>query len=121
MHFGFSGFLRILLLLGAASCAAAPHQEGLYRLSDAKPIECSRVVRLLTVEQAPLAYHELAQVSATCPYVSPRTCEHILLSRGCELGADAIVVRGTHVIGRKAKPMLADDGLAIGFEPASTP
>jgi len=83
--------LGILLLAGGVSCAATPHQGGLYRAGVAESNDCSHVVHLLTAEQMPSAYRELAQVSATCPYVSPRTCERILLSRACELEADAVV------------------------------
>ena len=107
--------LGILLLAGGVSCAATPHQGGLYRAGVAESNDCSHVVHLLTAEQMPSAYRELAQVSATCPYVSPRTCERILLSRACELEADAVVIRQTRVIGRKGNPQLADDALVIGF------
>ncbi|MEO8903575.1 MAG: hypothetical protein ABI627_18805 [Polyangiaceae bacterium] len=109
----------LLLFIGSVSCAATPHQGGLYRVGVAEPDECSHVVHLLTAEQVPSAYRELAQVSATCPYVSPRTCERILLSRACELDADAVVIRQTRVIGRKGKPQLADDALVIGYYPVT--
>jgi len=112
--------LGLLLLAGGVSCAATPHQGGLYRLGVAESDNCSHAVHLITAEQMPSTSRELAQVSATCPYVYPRTCERILLSRACELLADAVVIRETRVIGSKAKPQLADEALVIGFNPVAT-
>jgi hypothetical protein len=57
----------------------------------------------------------LAAISVTCPYVSAATCERSLLARGCELAADAVVVRRSNVIGRKATPQLAEEAIAIRF------
>ncbi|MEO8902723.1 MAG: hypothetical protein ABI488_11890, partial [Polyangiaceae bacterium] len=71
--------MSALPLLGNMSCASTPHQGGLYRLGDAGPGECAHAVQLLTPEQVVPVYRELAQISATCPQVSPTTCERILL------------------------------------------
>src|SRR5450432_2277277 len=106
----------LLLLLGSASCISTPPRGGIYRVSGEPRSDCSHSVQLLQAAQLLPAHHELARLSATCPYLSPITCELELLSRGCELGADAIVITATRTIGKSEKPQLADEALAIRFE-----
>jgi hypothetical protein len=59
------------------------------------------------------AFEEVASLSATCPYTSPNGCDRLLLARACELGADAIVAGKSRIIGRKGKPQLAEEAVAI--------
>ncbi len=54
---------------------------------------CSHSVRLLRAGQVPeQPYDELSLLSSTCSPSSPGLCDRILLERGCERGADAVLV-----------------------------
>jgi hypothetical protein len=71
-------------------------------------------VQLLSVPP-PEAFEQLASLSVTCPYPSPNTCDRRLLAKACDLGANAVVVQRSNVIGRKGKPELAEEAIAIRF------
>ena len=103
-----------LMLFAVMACAQRSPPAGLYRLGGAEQSRCPRPVQLLDTTPAE-AFQELASISATCPYTSPTTCERSLLRRGCELAADAVVLRQSNVMGRRAKPQLAEEAVAIRF------
>ena len=97
-----AALLARLLLLGGVACAPSPPPAPPYRLGDNASSECPRSVQLFTPEQVARPYRELSEISATCPYVSPTTCDRILLARGCDLGADAVVILKTSTLGTSA-------------------
>jgi hypothetical protein len=85
------------------ACASGQHEHGLYRVAPEEPKACAHSVRLLRAEQVPSTQHdELARLSATCPKVDPTRCERILLERGCELGADVVVLNGEGAVHHRA-------------------
>ena len=108
----------VIVAIFASGCATAsrtPPAEP-YRLSRPE-VTCPHPVELLTLAQASRpAYRELARLSATCPKLSPTTCEQFLLARGCEVGADAIVVQRELPIARvKHPPQMAAEAIAVRF------
>ena len=106
--------LPIFVLFAMTACAEDSAPAGLYKLGGAEKSICPRPVQLLNAPP-PEAFEEVASLSATCPYTSPNTCDRRLLARACELATDAVVIQGGKVTGRKAKPQLAEDAVAIRF------
>ena len=106
------------------ACSATPAPAPSYRLSGPEQSECPRPVQLLSPAEVSGPYRELSRLSVTCPYLVPNACERKLLARGCELGADAILLTRSNLerskeLGRN-KGQLADEAVAIRFQ-ASTP
>lgn len=106
----------VLLALVAGGCTGAQPPPP-YGSSRAEPA-CLHPIELLTLSQASRpAYRELAHLSVTCPKLAPTTCEQSLLARGCELGADAIVVQRQVAVRSNTKyvPQIAEEALAVRF------
>lgn len=103
-----------LVSLALTACSGSSTPAGLYRVGGVEQSSCAHSVRLLRARPRE-AFEELASLSATCPYPSPNTCERRLLARACDLAADAVVVEESRVIGRKGKPELAEEAIAIRF------
>lgn len=108
-----------LVLLGASACASAAQPEPPYRLGGMAQTACAHPVQLLTLDQVGQPYREVSQLSVACPFLSVSTCERRLLARGCELGADAIVITRTSVLAARGRrpnqAELADEAVAIRF------
>jgi len=108
----------LLAALAAPACSSAPQPAPSYRLSGPEQSSCPRSVQILTFAQVPGSYREVSRLSVTCPYLLPNGCERRLLARGCELGADAIVLTRSKLQGSpgKNKVDLADEAVAIRFQ-----
>ncbi len=113
----------VLALLVCTSCHSQPAQpRSLYRLSSVEAPPCAHRVTLLTAAQmAADEYRELAHLSATCPPISPTTCERVLLARACDIGADTVVITQTTTIGTKGKPEQVDEATAFSAIQAAQP
>ena len=109
-----SGVAPSLIFWAVTACAARSAPGGLYRVGGVEQSNCAHPVQLLSAPP-PEPFEELASLSVTCPYPSPNTCDRLLLARACNLKADALVVRENRVIGRKTKPQLAEEAVAIRF------
>ena len=110
----------LLAALAAPACSSTPQPAPSYRLSGPEQSSCPRSVQLLTLAQVPGSYREVSRLSVTCPYLLPNGCERRLLARGCELGADAIVLTRSNLqrSDGKNKGYLADEAVAIRFQAA---
>ena len=111
----------LLAALAAPACSSTPEPAPGYRLSGPEQSSCPRSVQLLTLAQVPGSYREVSRLSVTCPYLVPNGCERRLLARGCELGADAIVLTRSK-LQRSPGPNkidLADEAVAIRFQPSA--
>lgn len=106
--------LLSLLPFAIVACAPTGAPGGLYRVGAAEQSNCFRPVQTLGAPP-PEAFEELATISAACPYTSPKTCDRLLLARACDLTADAIIVQESSAIGRRAKPQLVEEAIAIRF------
>ena len=112
----------LLAVFAAFACSSPPAPAPSYRLSGPEQSSCLHPVRLLTFAQVPGSYRELSSLSVTCPYLFPNACERELLARGCELGADAVVLTRSNLQRAKIlgsnKAELADEAVAIRLQPS---
>lgn len=83
---------------------------------------CPHTVQLLRIGELPeRPYDELSILSSTCSPGSPMLCDRILLERGCEHGADAVLLLpskpGGTPLGASALSQISKSGRAVRFRP----